>query len=538
MNKQYNVGLYARLSVVDSANSQKRGTPFRNESASIENQKAILREYSLLRGWNIMHEYVDDGFSGGSYNRPAFHRMLDDAKAGLINLILVKDLSRLGRDYIETGRYTDEVFPALGVRFIALMDNLDSAGDIDLLPFRSLLNDYHLKDLSRKIKSATHMNAKNGNYIGSCPYGFIKNPENPARLAIDEYAAGVVRKIFTMRSKGISCNKIAATLNGEGVLAPRAYYYDRKGTQNPCGGNNAWQFPTILTFLKNEAYLGHSVKLKSGTMSYKNKQRINKSKENWVRCENTHPAIVSQELWDAAQSKRKGSSFAPVTPANKKPLFYGVLRCEGCGGVFTYATKRKTLATGQIANYVAYTCCLYSHSGRSICSPHSISELTLLEILRQDIRRRLEQSHYDESRVINVIHACIESGDDANRKLDKLSKQLAELESKCAKLYEKRLNGTIALGTFKTISASYEEERVKKLDERDKLAKKIAEADRQAVNTEKWRADVRSFLALENPSREIINVLIERIEVGENEGKRKHKRQSIKIFFRDVGQVS
>jgi DNA invertase Pin-like site-specific DNA recombinase len=545
MKKLYNAGLYVRLSVEDAANSQKRGkgNPFQHESASVENQKAILREYAHLRGWNIFQTYADDGFSGGNYERPAFNEMIEDAKAGLINLILVKDLSRLGRDYIETGRYTEEVLPSLGVRFVALMDDIDSEGTADFLPFRSLLNDYHLKDLSRKIKTVLRAKAENGGYVGAfAPYGFMKNPSNPGRLAVDDYAAEVVQRIFKMRVQGMSYTKIAAALNRDGILAPRDYCYQREGKPNPYNEHNVWQSVTVRVLLKNEAYLGHSVKFKKGTASYKNKHLINRPKEDWVRCENTHPTIISNETWDAAQSiSANHKSLQPKrgnTPT-PKPLFAGILKCADCGGGLIYTTKKQTRKTGRVVGYVAYSCCLYSHTGRTKCSPHSISQLTLLEIVRQDIRHHLEQINTDERRVVKEIQSRLSetSLEDAKQGLSRLTARLSELETLGAQLYEDRLNGTINLDTFKSLSAAAEDERTIKQDERDKLARLVAEFEQQTLNVQNWLGSIRSFLSLENPSNETLFELIERLDVGENEGTRKQKRQSIRISYRFVGYV-
>jgi len=540
MNTQYNAGLYVRLSVEDSVNSQKRGSanPFSHESASIENQRAILYEYAQLCKWNIVQEYIDDGFSGGNYNRPAFHQMMEDAKAGLINLIIVKDLSRLGRDYIETGRYTDEVFPSLGLRFIALMDNIDSEGDIDFLPFRSLLNDYHLKDLSRKIKSVLRAKAEGGRYvINSYPYGFEKSPEDSTRLVIDDYAAAIVHKIFTFRGEGMSHNKIAAALNSEEILSPRCYYYHRRGKQNPYKGSKAWLTSTVRVILQNETYLGHSVLLKSGTVSYKNNQRINKPREAWVVRKNTHPAIISQELWDAAKANNKSYPSSLIRSKNKQPLFYGKLRCAACTSVLGYSTKRQTLASGQTTNYTSYICCLYTQSGKSKCSPHSISELTLLEIIRQDIRQHLERSNFDTNGAVNKIQEYLTNFyiEDLKHEHVSLSARLRELEVVFAKLYEDRLNGTITPDAFKILSAACEEERVAKLDEGGRLTEEINKCKRTIVHIQKWRDSIQSFLALKNPSKEIINELIERIEIGENERKPKQKQRSIKISYRFDG---
>ncbi|MCL2409272.1 MAG: recombinase family protein [Oscillospiraceae bacterium] len=538
MQKLYNAGLYVRLSVEDTTNAHKFGNPFRQESTSVENQKAILHEYAHLRGWNVVRSYIDDGFAGGSYDRPAFLEMLEDAKAGLIDMILVKDLSRLGRNYIETGRYTDEVFPSLGVRFIALMDDIDSESNADFLPFRSLLNDYYLKDLSRKVKSALRVRAENSGYVGAfAPYGFMKTSEEQKRLAVDDYAAKVVHRIFTMRGQGVSYAKIAAALNCDGILAPQSYGYHRDGKRNPYNKNNVWQKVSVRQLLQNEAYLGHSVKFKKGTMSYKNKRLINKPKDSWVWCKNTHPALVSQEMWDKAHSYSADCWPQLGKAEREKALFSGLLKCEDCGGGFTCTVKKRTRKDGKIVNHRYYSCGLYSYTGRSECSPHSISELRLMEIVRQDIRQNLARINIDERCMLKEIQRRISetSGEEAKHELNRLATRLTELETLGTKLYEDRLNGTIGLDTFKTLSAAAEEERAAKQAECSNLAKIVAAVERQTADVQNRVASMRSFLSLEEVDNETLAALIERIEIGEGIGS--EKRQSVRIAYRFAGRM-
>ena len=236
MTKQYKVGIYCRLSVDDASNSAKAKHYIPSEeSVSIENQYEILSKFAMLNGWIEVKTYRDDGYSGGNFQRPGFLEMLEDARHGLINLILVKDLSRLGRDFVEVGRYTDVVFPSLGCRFVSVLDCLDSEGDnTDMLHFRSLMNDYHLKDLSSKIRSVLHAKKKSGQYVAAyAPYGYRKSEEDKHRLVLDEEAAAVVREIYQMRYSGMAYGKIAATLNGRGILPPSwhwAVHYGNRST--------------------------------------------------------------------------------------------------------------------------------------------------------------------------------------------------------------------------------------------------------------------------------------------------------------------
>ena len=236
------VGIYCRLSVDDASNSAKaRNYIPADESASIENQRELLSKFAMLNGWVETKTYVDDGYSGGNFQRPEFLEMLEDARKGIIDLILVKDLSRLGRDYVEVGRYVDIVFPSLGCRFVSVLDCLDSEGDsTDMLHFRSLMNDYHLRDLSDKVKSILLSKKASGQYVSSfAPYGYRKSAEDKHKLVIDEYAAGIVRRIYDMRLAGTAYAQIAAALNREGVTSPRIYWSQTNG-KNSCKAAQLW----------------------------------------------------------------------------------------------------------------------------------------------------------------------------------------------------------------------------------------------------------------------------------------------------------
>ena len=538
--KQYNAGLYIRLSVDDLHNSQKssKGNPFQHESSSVENQKIILEEYVQLRGWNVSRVYADDGFSGGNYDRPAFKEMIADAKAGLINLVLVKDLSRLGRDYIETGRYTDEVFPSLGARFIALMDNIDSESNDDILPFRSILNDYHLKDLSRKIKSVLRAKAEAGAYVGAfAPYGFIKDPENPVRLAVDEEAADVVKRMYDMRANGDGYRKIAIWLNSEGILPARDYWYQRSGKPNPYKSMGKWTYRTVKQVLTNEVYLGHSIRFKKGTVSYKNKKHIDKHPDEWIRAENTHPPIISQGIWDVVQEMNQdcGGSRPRRKPHNY--LFSQLLICEDCGGAMVGQLTHNNRIDGSTQISISYVCTTKRKIGE--CSWHTINENVLLEIVSAEIHNHLERVKIDEASVIREIHdsAAAAALSDARQRLDELDSRLAELETLGSKLYEDRLAGIISLDTFKNLSAKAEDERMQKQNGRDLLFGDIAKAERRLSDIGQWINAIKDYCKLEALDRDAIRSLVERIEIGEASGWGKNRQQAVAVYYRFLGRL-
>lgn len=538
MDRRYNAGLYLRLSVEDGQNPKKRNdNPFKSESTSIENQRDILTGYVRLRGWDVAKIYIDDGFTGGNFDRPAFQEMVRDAEAGLIDLILVKDLSRFGRSHIEVDHYVEDVFPALGVRFIALMDNIDSEGGADILPFRSLLNNYYLKDISRKIKSVIHAKAKAGEYVGAvAPYGYKKHSDNCGRLVVDSYAADVVRRIFEMRLQRMGYCKIAAALNVDGILPPRVYCYASEGKPNPFTTAAVWSDTTIKKILCSEVYLGHSVKLKKRSFSHKHKACVSRPEDEWARVENTHEAIISQDVWDAVQ----GVDLKNYDPTKRKAptvsLFSELLYCADCGstmaGGFT-TTNRKS----GVVKIRTYTCRLHRRTGGSKCSWHTISEPVLIEIVRQDMQSQLERASVDEGKVVNEIQKRLSSIslEKAKNEHRQLSARLEDLDAQAASLYEDRLGGAINLNTFMRLSAVLEAARTEAQVKYESLSKNLEDAEQQIFDINGWIKGIRSYLALDEPDFDTLHELIDRIEVDEAEGKGKKRRQAVKIVYRFVG---
>ena len=533
--KRYNAGLYLRLSMEDAVNQQKRGkgNPFQSESTSIENQRILLSEYAGIQGWNVAQIYSDDGFSGGTFdNRPAFQRMIRDAESGLINLVLVKDLSRFGRDYIETGRYTDEVFPALGVRFVALMDNIDSDGKDDLLPFRSILNDYHLRDLSRKVKSVLMAKAEKGEYIGTwAPYGFEKDPACKNRLIIDEYAAGVVRRIFEMRVHGCGYNKIAATLNNEGILSPRTYYYQKVGAAKPA---KAWRYSVVSDILANEAYIGHAVRFKTGTVSYRDRLVVNRPDDEWIRCENVFPRIISTDVWEAV--RELGKQRRKNTSEKKgRSLFAGLLKCADCGCALVHKGYSFTSSvTGEKHTGHHYICAQHQHSGGSTCSSHTIPEIALLTIIREDVMKQLEAFRIDEGSIAREVQKQFAGAslEEVRRQREELAIKLESISGIGKKLYEDRLKGIISVETFKSL---YDEAEKDKADENEKLMRIsgiMAEMERRAKGTEDIIPMLQEFLSLEVVNNKTLSAIIDHILVGESDSRKRNRTHHIKIVYR------
>lgn len=363
------------------------------ESDSIGNQKKLLADYIKDRDTLLVYDiYIDDGFSGTNYERPAFRRMINDIEAGRVNCVIVKDLSRFGRDYIDTGRYLERYFPERNIRFISVTDNIDSfaqAYDM-LLPIKNIFNEQYARDISRKIHASVLTKQKAGEFIGAFPsYGYRKSPSDKNRLVIDEYAAGVVRRIFNLYNAGYGKLRIAGLLNEEGVLSPSAYKRangEQYRNANHMDNASYWSYSTIHRILQNEMYLGNMVQgRKSQQMRGKARAR---QREDWVVVPGTHEAIIDKASWEKTQdllNRRTRSLDLTSDPS----VLAGFLKCGDCGR----ALVKKNNPSG-----ICYYCGSYVRSGRHACTPHKISYKTLEHILLEDLNAILH--HMDNLKEI------------------------------------------------------------------------------------------------------------------------------------------
>lgn len=543
MKKLCNVGIYCRLSVDDASNSAKAKNYIpADESVSIENQRELLSKFVMLNGWIEKKTYIDDGYSGGNFQRPGFQAMLEDARSGVINLILVKDLSRLGRDFVEVGRYTDVVFPSLGCRFVSVLDCLDSEGDnTDMLHFRSLMNDYHLRDLSSKIKSVLYSKKASGQFTSAFePYGYQRSAEDKHTLVIDEYAAGIVRRIFDMRSAGMAYGKITAALNQEGVMAPRAYWYKRTG-RDGCRYANLWTEAMVKNILRNEVYIGTLRMNHTGSRSYKDKTQIEKPESEWIRIENAHEPVIDKEQWGVVQEmnaavRRRYTNRNDPTPK----LFSHKLICADCHKPMVANTETKHQGYSTVKRYVSYSCSTYHCSGRCVCSWHRIYEITLARIVSSEIRNIASAVELNESEVIEKLQKQLMKDGKLRlaviqQDINNLRRHIRELEDKTAKLYEDKVGGVISEDTFTILSQKIEQERIEKAERLDTLLSEMQKAEADAAAITDWTALIRKYTDIQTLDRDTIDALIDHIEIGERtviDGKR---QQDIKIYYCFVG---
>ena len=545
MTKVYKAGLYCRLSVDDANNSAKAKNYIpADESVSIENQRDLLSKFAMLNGWIETKTYIDDGYSGGNFQRPGFLEMMEDARKGVINMILVKDLSRLGRDFVEVGRYTDSVFPSLGIRFVSVLDCLDSDGDTDMLHFRSLMNDYHLRDLSNKIKAVFRSKQAAGQcLIFVAPYGYQKSPEDNHRLVIDEPAASVVRQMYEWRRSGMAYSRITIELNRAGIPSPRENWKKDKDTE--CNAAPLpWLCRTVKLILQNEVYTGNFVMNKLRTRSYKDATIVHRPESEWVRLKGAHEAIISPELWDEVQKVNEAvrNRFTLKNPSTSK-LFSGKLICADCKGAMIPRTnKRLKKSRSEIVEYVSYVCAKHITSGYAICSWHSVGEQTLSKIVLEEIKTSAAALSTDTDSTLAKLKRKLSQLDadhlaNTRKEITRVQRRVQELENTASHLYEDRVNGTITIEEFTTMVSRNERERIEKTDYLKTLLSEAEKAEQKFADIDKWASLIRKY---QNPvalDREMVDELIDHIEIGERSVQNGIRCQDIKIFYRIVGQI-
>lgn len=536
--KLYNVGMYIRLSKEVTRQS-------RNDSMSIETQQAMLSKFvSMMPGWIEQRTYIDEGASGGNFNRQGFQDMMNDVRSGVINLVLVKDLSRFGRNYLEAGKYLEEELPALGCRFVALSDGIDTEkGENDIMPFLNAMNDHYLKSMSDKIKQSFLAKAQDGQKpVGIAPFGYIRNPADKSRLIVDEYAAGVVKRIFGMRAEGMGYNTITKILNDETIPPPRLYYYQRQNRKPQANCQKDWQIHMIKRLLEDEQYLGHTITGKTRTTSYRNIKIIRNNEDEWLKVKNTHQAIIDITIWEKV---RELSALQKEAAANKKKpvpsLFNGKLVCSGCKKTMVFHANHEFRTKGN-AKYNLYHCRTHMSTGGSRCSNHNIYESALKCLLLDDIKRHEQLIQLDESKLVSSLVeklATVYSEEKAvsSKERRKLKQELHDIEMRTEILYENKVSGVISAERFSELAAVSEIRR----DEIQNLLTGIDEAEKEA---KRKLADIGCWLSLikENSSvtevdRDLIDALVDKIEVGEKVKDCGVMSQDVRIFYRYVGCV-
>ena len=530
-NQIRKTALYCRLSQDDG---------IEGDSNSIQNQKAILQKFAEDHHFPSPCFYVDDGFSGGNFQRPAFQQMISDMENGEIGIIVTKDLSRLGRNQLHTGLYIEERFPMFGVRYIAINDNVDTDSNEsnDLMPFKNLFNEWFIRDTSRKIRAVLKAKAERGERLGTrAPYGYIKDPETK-KLAVDDEAAAIVRRIFAMCASGNGPSQIARILKKEQVLTPTMYAYTGYGMNHTCldtAHPYNWSDSAIANLLENEIYLGNTVNMKYSTKSYKDKRRVEHSREECLVFKDTHPALITQEVWDIVQRVRKNRRRP--TKMEEQNKYSGLVFCADCGSNMVLHRAR-TMS----ASYNHFTCRTYKKDGES-CTGHYIRECVLDEVVLEDLRRvtamareRPEEfAAYIGSRQSAEIQREIRRQE---KELAAMRKRKAELDAIFKKLYEDSVISRITTEQFQMLSSSYTEEQ-------NQIAAGIPqkEADIQRLRetvsgTDGFLDKAKRYMDITELTPELLRLFIEKIVVHEKEVKwSKHAPQTVEIYYNGIGCV-
>ena len=530
-NQIRKTALYCRLSQDDG---------IEGDSNSIQNQKAILQKFAEDHHFPSPCFYVDDGFSGGNFQRPAFQQMISDMENGEIGIIVTKDLSRLGRNQLHTGLYIEERFPMFGVRYIAINDNVDtdSSESNDLMPFKNLFNEWFIRDTSRKIRAVLKAKAERGERLGSrAPYGYRKAPDTK-KLIVDDEAATIVRRIFAMCASGSGPSQIARILKKEQILTPTMYAYTRFGITHTCldtAHPYNWSDSAIANLLENEIYLGNTVNMKHSSRSYKDKRRVEHPREECMVFENTHPALITREVWDMVQRVRKNKRR--LTKMEEQSKYSGLVFCADCGSNMVLH-RAHTMS----ASYNHFTCRTYKKDWEA-CTGHYIRECVLDEVVLEDLRRvtamareRPEEfAAYIGSRQSAEIQREIRRQE---KELAAMRKRKAELDAIFKKLYEDSVLSRITTEQFQMLSSSYTEEQ-------NQIAAGIPqkEADIQRLRetvsgTDGFLDKAKRYMDITELTPELLRLFIEKIVVHEKEVKwSKHAPQTVEIYYNGIGFI-
>ena len=515
----YHAALYIRLSKEDESEGP---------SQSVQNQESLLRAFVQQHRLSVYDTYIDDGWSGTSFDRPAFQRMIADIEAKKVNMVITKDLSRLGRDYILTGHYMERYFPEHRVRYISLLDGIDTGVDStanDITPFRAIMNDMYAKDISKKIKSVKRDKQRKGQFIGGKPvYGYKMHPTEKNKIVIDEEAAPVVRRIFALALSGMSCRKIAATLNEEGIPTPATYCGWKVGNPGPYTG--LWCSERISEMLKNETYIGNIVQGRMVKISYKSKKCLRQSPENWVVVEGTHEPVIDPETFQKVQMLV--NSRKHTRSRNYDFLLKGLIFCHECG--YPLAVLNRKNAAGE--DRLFFVCRTYQRFTKAgVCTCHSIKEETVNDAVLAKVRE-VCQAYLDPDRLCPIAEEAVENASKAAKceaEMQALQSKITALTTNLDQMYRDRLNGLLSEEDFQRI---YQKVKMDRTVLKDRL-KSLQEQAKQPVNTEeKARALVKQFLDSALTSRELLVSLIERVELTED------KEVIIKFRFAQLDETT
>ena len=535
--KKYVAGLYCRLSK-DDGNSV--------ESMSIWSQKVMLKKFAESNSIAIYDYYVDDGYSGTNFERPSFKKMITDIENGKINCVITKDLSRLGRNYLQSGAYIEMYFPQKNIRYIAITDGIDTlnSNQNDIMPFKNILNEMYAKDTSKKVKSAIQSRMREGTYIGSkAPFGYLKDPDNKRRLIIDEKTKPIIELIYKLCLEGKGTQLISQELMKRKIPRPSAFVENAEKLYGLTEESKyQWSHRMVLNVLRDPVYCGNMARNKRPTLSFKNSKRMYIPKSDYIYAKDTHEGIVSEEIWEQVQTmidKRKCN--------NKKGLYYdnifqGLVRCPKCGYALTPKTDYR-LKKKELIDFVHFSCSTYKKYGVNACSSHRIEARDLYNIVLEDIQYHgnmaLSAKEDFVEKIIEKIEVeKIDEGKELSNKLELKKNQLAELDRSYEQLYEDRLEGNITERNFNLMNVSISKKQDKLIEEIKVLEGDIEVSFETEDNYKKFMNNISKYAKIKSLNRYILNQIIDKIYVYDKEEIDGQISQKVEIHYKFIGKLN
>lgn len=531
--EKYSAAVYCRLSSDDGQTG---------ESCSIGTQKTLLTQFCKEHKFNVYDYYIDDGWSGTNFERPDFKRMLGDIETGKVNLVVVKDLSRFGREYAQMGLFIEHYFEENNIRFLSVSENIDTINGTDniLMPITNVINSLYAKDCSRKTKAAHQALAKEGKYIGGhAPFGYLKDPDDRHHLIPDPPAADVVRLIFQLFCEGVGYVRLTKILREKNILNPQAYfnqnnpdYYKSDYWRKPFD----WHATSVRVILSNPIYLGKTVFGRTENKGFYQKKRIAKPQDEWIIADNTHEPIITQETWDTAQklmaSKRR------ETKGGEIQMFSGLVKCADCGSSLSASYD------GKKGKYKGFSCWVYKNYGKQRCTSHAIGWVTLCTLVLEDIRRNASAACVAKQKYIDALSSMKTDKQKKEtaklaRELKKAEKRIAELNTVIAKLYEDNALGKLSDERYATMSQAYEEEQAQLKSSAAHLSDVISKADVVFDNAETFTKLISQYTDIQELNTKILNELIDKIIVHEKTmDEDGNKSQRVDICYKFIGYIS
>lgn len=537
MKQRYNTALYMRLSRDD----EKYG-----DSVSIETQRTILQNFAAENNLHVFDEYVDDGWSGTNFERPAFQRMMADIESGKVNCVISKDLSRFGREHVMMDYYLEFLFPEKNVRYIAVVENEDTErGLSDFVPFKNLFNEWFAKDTSRKVKTALRAkHAAGERTFAYAPLGYKRNPEIKNAIVIDEDSKWIIEKIFDLAVHGAGAAKIAKLLIAQHVPTAGFLNFQRYGTfaniyaGQPEEKSYAWTISQVKNILRDETYIGNTVHMRQTNISYKNKKRKRLPKEEWIRVEDTHEGIISREVFFQVQ-EQIGTRRREMKDATTQ-IFAGLVRCADCGWSMSFGTNKQNKSP-----YSYFNCTSYRQFGKveGGCTAHYVRYDVLYTYVLARIQYWAGMAQMDEQVLLDHL---LRSGDKERAaaykrqtaELTNVEKRKADVDKKFIKLYEDWSSGRITEYNFNMLSQRYQQEQQELMNKIEGLKANLTAEQKTTVDAQKWVELIKQYASPTELSAELLNTLIEKIVIHEaTKGEDGIRDQEIEIYYRFIGKI-